>query len=144
MYLFRLVTLVAVGGALSAPLAAQGIPRNARPTQANIAPRFMVANPFAFAPADSAPAVLIGTGLREEMKSMVGRDFQVVDADWQRWRRALADRPDTSFKHYPALNHLGIAGQGAGTLAEYDQPGHVDAGMIDDVAEWILSTDATE
>src|SRR5690606_24805705 len=65
-----------------------------------------------------------------------GRDFQVVDADWQRWRRALADRPDTSFKHYPALNHLGIAGQGAGTLAEYDQPGHVDAGLIDDVAEW--------
>ncbi len=30
MYLLRLVTLVAVGGALSAPLAAQGIPRNAR------------------------------------------------------------------------------------------------------------------
>ena len=73
-----------------------------------------------------------------------GRDFQVVDADWQRWRRALADRPDTSFKHYPALNHLGIAGQGAGTLAEYDRPGHVDPGLIDDVAEWILSTDATE
>jgi tetratricopeptide (TPR) repeat protein len=79
MYLLRLVTLVAVGGALSAPLAAQGIPRNARTTTANLAPRFMVANPFAFAPADSAPAVAIGSGIREEMKDVVGRDFQVVE-----------------------------------------------------------------
>ena len=79
MYLLRLVTLVAVGGALSAPLAAQGIPRNAQRGQANLAPRFMVANPFAFAPADSAPAVAIGSGLREEMKDVVGRDFQVIE-----------------------------------------------------------------
>jgi tetratricopeptide (TPR) repeat protein len=80
MYLFRLVTLVALSGALTLPLAAQGIPRNAqRSSTVNAAPRFMVANPFAFAPADSAPAVAIGTGLREEMKGVVGRDFQVVE-----------------------------------------------------------------
>ncbi len=79
MYLLRLVTLVAVGGALSAPLAAQGIPRNARTSTVNLSPRFMVANPFAFAPADSAPSVAIGGGLREEMKDVVGRDFQVVE-----------------------------------------------------------------
>jgi tetratricopeptide (TPR) repeat protein len=79
MYLLRLVALAAVGGALSAPLAAQGIPRNARTNTVNAAPRFMVANPFAFAPADSAPAVAIGSGIREEMKDVVGRDFQVVE-----------------------------------------------------------------
>ena len=79
MYLLRLVTHVAVGGALSAPLAAQGIPRNARTSTVNLAPRFMVANPFAFAPADSAPAVAIGSGIREKMKDVVGRDFQVVE-----------------------------------------------------------------
>jgi tetratricopeptide (TPR) repeat protein len=79
MYLLRLLTLVAVGGALSAPLAAQGIPRNARTSTVNLAPRFMVANPFAFAPADSAPAVAIGSGIREEMKDVVGRDFQIVE-----------------------------------------------------------------
>src|SRR5919109_2023784 len=45
MYLFRLVTLVALSGALTVPLAAQGIPRNARPTSVNMSPRFMVANP---------------------------------------------------------------------------------------------------
>jgi tetratricopeptide (TPR) repeat protein len=68
-----------VGGALSAPLAAQGIPRNARTSTVNLAPRFMVANPFAFAPGDSAPAVAIGSALREQMKEVVGRDFQVVE-----------------------------------------------------------------
>ena len=79
MYLFRLVTIAALGGALTVPLAAQGIPRNAARSTVNVAPRFMVANPFAFAPADSAPAVAIGSGLREEMKGVVGRDFQVVE-----------------------------------------------------------------
>ena len=48
MYLFHLMALVALSGALTAPLAAQGIPRNAQRTTVTMAPRFMVANPFAF------------------------------------------------------------------------------------------------
>jgi tetratricopeptide (TPR) repeat protein len=81
MYLSRLVAFVALGGAVTAPLAAQGIPRRTggQTTTVNNAPRFMVANPFAFAPADSAPAVAIGTGMREEMKDVVGRDYTVVE-----------------------------------------------------------------
>jgi tetratricopeptide (TPR) repeat protein len=80
MYLFRLVSLAVLGGVLGSPLAAQGIPRGARTsTTVSAAPRFMVANPFAFAPADSAPAVQIGSGMREEMKGVVGRDFQVIE-----------------------------------------------------------------
>src|SRR6478735_324589 len=81
MFLFRLVALAVVGSAVLSPLAAQGIPRGARASQqtVNTSPRFMVANPFAFASADSAPAVKIGTGLREEVKGMVGRDYQVVE-----------------------------------------------------------------
>jgi tetratricopeptide (TPR) repeat protein len=82
MFLFRLVTLAVVGSAVLSPLAAQGIPRGARASQqqtANASPRFMVANPFAFASADSAPAVKIGSGMREEMKSVVGRDYSVIE-----------------------------------------------------------------
>ncbi|HKT59080.1 MAG TPA: hypothetical protein VJQ46_03460 [Gemmatimonadales bacterium] len=81
MFLFRLVTVAVVGSAVLSPLAAQGIPRGARASQqtVNNSPRFMVANPFAFASADSAPAVKIGTGMREEMKSVVGRDYQVIE-----------------------------------------------------------------
>jgi tetratricopeptide (TPR) repeat protein len=80
MSLSRLVTLAVLGSALLSPLAAQGIPRRtSTAATVNTAPRFMVANPFAFASADSATAVKIGTGFREEMKNVVGRDYQVIE-----------------------------------------------------------------
>lgn len=65
------------------------------------------------------------------------RDIQVVDADWQNWRDAFDGDAQATFKLYPALNHLGIAGEGEGSLAEYQQPGHVDAQLIKDVAAWV-------
>jgi alpha-beta hydrolase superfamily lysophospholipase len=65
------------------------------------------------------------------------RDIQVVDADWQRWRGAFHGNDKASFKLYETLNHLGIAGEGDGSLAEYNTPGHVDATLIDDVARWV-------
>ena len=66
-----------------------------------------------------------------------GRDIQVVDADWQLWQAAFAGDPRATLHHYPALNHLGIAGEGPGDIAEYQRPGHVDARLIADVAAWI-------
>lgn len=65
------------------------------------------------------------------------RDIQVVDADWGRWRGAFHASDKVAFKLYEKLNHLGIAGEGDGNLAEYNTPGHVDATLIDDVASWI-------
>lgn len=66
-----------------------------------------------------------------------GRDFQVPDADWALWQKALAGRSDVQWRAYPALNHIGIAGSGPSSLQEYAQPGHVDTTLIDDVATWI-------
>lgn len=65
------------------------------------------------------------------------RDIQVVDADWQRWKSAFHDDPEVTFKLYPTLNHLGIAGEGPGSLAEYGTPGKVDTQLIEDVGQWI-------
>jgi len=79
MYLSRLLLIALVGMVSAVPVAAQGIPRGARTQTVNAAPRLMVANPFAFAPADSAPAVKIGTAGREEMKGIAGRNFTVVE-----------------------------------------------------------------
>lgn len=80
MSLVRVVSLLTCVVGAAAPLAGQGIPRNARTsTQVTMTPRFMVANPFAFSGADSAPAVAIGTAVRNEMKGVVGRDYQVVE-----------------------------------------------------------------
>src|SRR5918998_981349 len=80
MYLLRPVVLVISAGILAAPLAAQGIPRGARTSQTvPNAPRLMVANPFAFAPGDSAIAVRIGSAVRDQMKEVVGRNFTVIE-----------------------------------------------------------------
>ncbi|HEV7364861.1 MAG TPA: hypothetical protein VGN76_03360 [Gemmatimonadales bacterium] len=81
MYLSRLVVTLLTAGTLSAPLAAQGIPRGSRTSSQPVAnaPRLMVANPFAFAPADSANAVRIGTALRQAMRDIAGRNFTVIE-----------------------------------------------------------------
>ncbi|UKE70428.1 alpha/beta fold hydrolase [Xanthomonas cerealis pv. cerealis] len=65
------------------------------------------------------------------------RDFQVTAPDWQRWQQALGDNPRATLHRYAQLNHLGIAGRGAPSPAEYAQPGHVDPQLIADTAQWI-------
>jgi hypothetical protein len=57
--------------------------------------------------------------------------------DFKRWNAALATKSNVTFKTYPSLNHLFIAGTGRSTPSEYDQAGHVDEGVIEDIAAWI-------
>jgi dienelactone hydrolase len=66
-----------------------------------------------------------------------GRDYQVTAADLARWQQ-IAGRKGVTIKQYPPLNHLFIAGTGPSTPAEYQRPGHVDAGVIADIAGWII------
>lgn len=66
-----------------------------------------------------------------------GRDYQVTDADWQAWRAAFADDPRATLRHYPALNHIGVAGEAPSRPEEYLQAGRVDRALIDDAAAWI-------
>jgi dienelactone hydrolase len=68
-----------------------------------------------------------------------GRDYQVTLADFERWKEALGSRKDVTFKLYPPLNHLFIPGTGKSLPAEYFQPGHVAAEVVDDVASWVNS-----
>ncbi len=87
---------------------------------------------------DTVDAVAEANSVALPMLVLQGaRDIQVVDADWQRWRGAFHAEPKVTFKLYDKLNHLGIAGEGEGNLAEYGTPGHVDAQLIADVAAWI-------
>lgn len=77
-------------------------------------------------------------GVRRPMLILQGgRDYQVTDRDFQRWRAALAGRSDVTFKRYADLNHLFVPGSGKGTPAEYNQAGHVAEAVIVDVAAWI-------
>jgi dienelactone hydrolase len=65
------------------------------------------------------------------------RDYQVTMDDFKRWNAALATKSNVTFKSYPSLNHLFIAGTGRSTPSEYDQAGHVVAQVIEDIAAWI-------
>ncbi|MEO5566213.1 MAG: alpha/beta fold hydrolase [Luteimonas sp.] len=85
-------------------------------------------DPVAEAKADALPMLVL----------QGARDIQVVDADWQGWRDGFHADPAVTFQLYPTLNHLGIAGEGEGNLAEYSKPGHVDSQLIHDTAAWIL------
>ncbi|HEX4959733.1 MAG TPA: alpha/beta fold hydrolase [Thermoanaerobaculia bacterium] len=66
------------------------------------------------------------------------RDYQVTMADFTAWKKGLAGKPNVTFKSYPKLDHLFLAGEGKSGPAEYEKPGHVDAGVVGDIAAWIL------
>lgn len=70
------------------------------------------------------------------------RDYQVTMEDFTIWKQRLADRPKTTLKSYPKLNHLFIAGEGKSRPGEYNKPGHVDEQVIRDLAGWIKSIPA--
>jgi len=68
------------------------------------------------------------------------RDYQVRDADFDAWKKALGGNPSVQFQHYKDLNHLFESGKGMATPDEYDNAGHVAESVISDIATWILST----
>lgn len=65
------------------------------------------------------------------------RDFQVPMEDWTTLQHAFGSNKRFTLKLYPALNHLGIAGTGTPSVAEYAKPGHVDPQLIADTVAWI-------
>jgi hypothetical protein len=69
------------------------------------------------------------------------RDYQVTRADFDAWKAALAEGPRATFHLYPGLYHLFLPsstpGNGLGSPADYEKPGHVAAAVVDDIASWI-------
>ena len=60
------------------------------------------------------------------------RDYQAGGEDLRDWQTGLKGDPKVRAETMPSLNHLFIAGTGAGTPgpAEYFAPGHVDVALI--------------
>lgn len=70
------------------------------------------------------------------------RDYQVTMTDFAAWKSGTAGKGNVTFKSYPALNHLMIPGTGKSLPAEYAVPGHVDAAVVADIAQWVLALPA--
>jgi dienelactone hydrolase len=80
----------------------------------------------------------VASTLRQPLLILQGeRDYQVTMDNFAAWQRALAGRPGVTFKTYPKLNHLFIAGEGDSLPQEYEKPGHVSAAVVADIAAWI-------
>ncbi|MGV9679467.1 hypothetical protein ACWDSJ_29670 [Nocardia sp. NPDC003482] len=70
-----------------------------------------------------------------------GRDYQVTVADdLPAWRAGLAARPDVTIRVHDRDDHLFFPGDGLSTPADYEKPAHVDAAVIDDIADWLAPT----
>jgi uncharacterized protein len=67
-----------------------------------------------------------------------GRDFQITAKDFGIWKAAMEGRSDATFKEYPSLNNLFIAGEGKPAPTEYLKAGNVDSAVITDITTWIL------
>lgn len=76
--------------------------------------------------------------LKQPMLILQGeRDYQVLPADFEVWKKALTGRANVTLKGYPKLNHLFVEGTGKSRPSEYEKEGHVAAEVIDDVARWV-------
>jgi fermentation-respiration switch protein FrsA (DUF1100 family) len=67
------------------------------------------------------------------------RDYQVTMEDFYGWASGLKGMKNVTLKTYATLNHLFITGTGKSTPSEYNQPGHVNKTIIEDIAAWIKS-----
>lgn len=67
------------------------------------------------------------------------RDFQVTQEDFGLWKAGLARARNITFRTYPALNHLFIAGEGPASPLDYRKPGNVAPAVIEDVSAWIAT-----
>ncbi len=87
--------------------------------------------------ADYDPPLLAKT-LKQPLLILQGeRDYQVTMADFNNWKAALANKQNATFKSYSELNHLFMSGTGKSTPADYDQVGHVDVRVLEDIVAWV-------
>lgn len=71
-----------------------------------------------------------------------GRDYQVTELDFAGWKKALQGKAGATFKWFPALNHLFIAGAGRSEPREYAVAGHLDERVLDAIADWVKAAGA--
>ncbi len=64
-------------------------------------------------------------------------DYQVSKKDFEGWEKALAGHNNVTMKSYPGLCHLFTPAGNPPSPADYNKPGHVARGLLDDIASWV-------
>jgi uncharacterized protein len=89
-----------------------------------------------------------GIGIARELGKPIlvlrgDRDYQVLSEDLEAWKKGLAGVSGAQFTSVAGANHLFILGKGKPGPAEYGQPGHVDASVIDRISAFVSSISGT-
>jgi dienelactone hydrolase len=82
----------------------------------------------------------VAAGLKKPVLVLQGgRDYQVTSADFDIWKKELANDRSATFKFYPSYTHLFNPGAGSGPPSpqDYAIAGHVSEDVITDIAKWI-------
>jgi hypothetical protein len=64
-------------------------------------------------------------------------DYQVTRKDFEGWQKALVGHNNVTMRSYPGLCHLFTPAGNPPSPADYDKPGHVVGGMLEDIASWV-------
>ena len=65
------------------------------------------------------------------------RDYQITEADLDLFKKALAGRDEVTVHLYANFNHIFFPAGPRGTDLDYFDEGHVDAGVVEDIAAWV-------
>ncbi len=86
--------------------------------------------------------VAVARALKMPMLILQGeRDYQVTFAgDFARWKKELGTAPNVRLRSFADLNHLFMKGEGTPGPSEYMKPGHVDAGVITAIVEFMRAS----
>lgn len=68
-----------------------------------------------------------------------GRDYQVTKKDFKIFQDKMTDISTAHFQWFENVNHLFMPGKGKATPAEYEKGNHVDAKVIEALAQWVAS-----
>jgi fermentation-respiration switch protein FrsA (DUF1100 family) len=66
------------------------------------------------------------------------RDYQVMPGEAELWKKGLLGKKDARTLLLPGLDHLMLRGSGPPSPAEYEIAAHVDKGVVDAIADFIL------
>ncbi len=64
-------------------------------------------------------------------------DYQVTRKDFEGWEKALTGHNNVTMKSYPGLCHLFTPAGNPPSPADYDKPGHVAGGVLEDIVSWV-------
>ena len=89
----------------------------------------------------SRNGIAVAKALNIPMLVMRGdRDYQVIAEDFAAWKKGLAGMKKVKLVEVPGANHLFIVGTGKPSPAEYEIPGHVAAGVVTAIADFVTAS----